>query len=184
MVIIIPPLSKEEQPMILKNIISYMREYQRIHNIKKKCVTNTQYIYDILSNCPYIDEKEKKEIKAKALIVAILDENNNIFGLCPHVVLIWEENIIDTSYEIFSLPNTHYYDNIGCILKNIPIEAKSKQSLLFENVLKNMVGLIKTVEKINNGTFIVEKEYYNKQAVYVEEKLNDLISNTIFLKQT
>ena len=94
---------------MLANIVLYLREYQKMHNIKKKCITNCQYLYDNLkANFPLNDIK----IKAVICMSSNKDINTTILYAGHVVVEVDEEFIFEPSYEVYSIDNIEYFDNI------------------------------------------------------------------------
>jgi hypothetical protein len=149
--------------------IKYMIEFQKNNNIKGQCITNTQYLYDHINH-------NFSNIKHKAKAVICVTNNNNIITCIVHMVIIIDNNIYDPSYEIISLNNLSYYDNIKTIISVLPHVSK-------EMISKTFTGFIKFIEladKINKGGLLVcDKDFYNNQADYVEIKNKKLIMNIL-----
>lgn len=142
--------------------IKYMIEFQKNNNIKGQCITNTQYLYDHINH-------NFSNIKQKANAVICVTYNNNIITLIVHMVIVIENIIYDPSYEIISLNNVCYYNNINTLISILPNISKEQISKTF----KDFVKFIELARKINEGGLLVcDKDFYNNQADYVEKTLH------------
>jgi hypothetical protein len=156
--------------IIISSIIRSMREYQKKYNIKGQCITNTQYLYDIIKNYT-------NDVKTKAVYVISENKEENIFTLVgSHMVLVLDDDTcIDPSYEIFCLKNKSYYNNFENLMSNFNDKSKNilKEKFDLKKIISEHIRFKKISNEINNGEFflsITGKEYYNKQADYVEKE--------------
>jgi len=160
---------------LISNVILCMRDFQEKNCIKKQCVTNTQYLYD----CIRMNTSSK--VKAKPVIVVSIDDELHTF-LCVggHLVIVLDDDtIIEPSYDIFSLKNKSYFDNIKDFMNSFDNKSNCMNEELnkeFTFMLKKSVGhflnFIKLAERINNGELVIcDKDFYNNQADYIEKKL-------------
>ena len=155
---------------LIGNIIVSMREYQKENIITKQCITNAQFIYDI------IKFNSTNDVKTKSVIVFSNDkETNSVTLVGGHLVIILDDDndVIDPSYEVFSLKNKLYFDNIDNFMSYFNEDDKItlKSKLNIKKVISDYLKFIKISEQINNGKFIItNKEFYNKQANYIENK--------------
>jgi hypothetical protein len=161
-----------ELSILISNIILSMREFQKENNIKKQCITNTKYLYDIIRrNC-------KNDVKTKAVFVFSSDEeigNNIVLG--GHLVVVVDGEIIEPSYDIFSLKNKLYFDNIRDLIDIFDNKTELKTKIDIKKLMIDHIDFIKLAEKINKGQFLItEKKFYNEQADYIE----NLYSKQIF----
>ena len=156
-----------KKQIILANIVLLMREYQKKHNIKKLCVTNCQYLYDTFKeNCPL------NNIKVKAVIGISLNDDRTIVYAGHVVVEVDEEFIIEPSYEVYSMHNIEYFDNIKQLMNAFAFPNKNDM----KDAIKEFICFTKIADTINNGKYIVmNKEYYDNQADYVEEKIKPFL---------
>ena len=162
--------TKMNNPFI-QQFVKFMFEYQEENNIKAKCVTNTQYLYDFVKrNFP------NENVKAKAVIVVGYDEVNNNLYLINHLVLYFDnEYLLDCSYEVstkkVSIYNEmKYFANIKEVVKYCTRINKDTDTL--KHISKRHLEFLKHAnEKKNGGLVITDKEYYNNQADYVEAKM-------------
>jgi len=153
----------------LSLIMALMHEYQKTNNVKKECITNTQYLYDCMkANFP------ASNARAKAVICVKTDEKNESNTFIVHMVIMVNERIYDPSYEINSLENVVYHDNIKKLIssfdniKDIPTSAKQ----VLSNTFTQFIEFTKKEDEINNnGLLICDKKFYNDQADYIEEYL-------------
>jgi len=147
-------------------MILLMREYQKKHKIKKECVTNCQYFYDnFKANCPL------NTIKVKAVIGLSLNDDRTIIYEGHVVVEVDEKFILEPSYEVYSTDNIEYFDNIKQFMNKYKIPKND-----MKYVIKEFIDFTKIADTINNGKYIVmNKEYYDNQADYVEEKIKPFL---------
>jgi hypothetical protein len=143
-----------------------MLSYQKQQNIKGMCVINCKYLLECL-------QIQYPKCNAKVLpVIVVEDRIDNLTEFCivHMVIVIDEKDIIDPSYEVYSLKNIRY-ENINFI-NNWQISKKKEMS-------ENCNFMQKTANLINNGlgnTLFDNKEYvlktlpyYNKQADFTEE---------------
>ena len=152
-------------------IAATMREYQAKHNVKGQCMTNAQYLFDIIK----INTGVKITVK-NVIAIGYNPVNDQTVCIGGHLVIVFdnddEENVIDPSYEVFSLTDKRYYDNVRDFMNDI----KSKDRSNLKDDIKECIGkflrLDPIAERMNNGEFMIaDKEYYNKQGDYVEDKI-------------
>ena len=68
---------------LIGNIILSMREFQEKNSIKKQCITNAQYLYDI------IKMNSSNDVKVKAVIVVSSDKDTGTLVIVGgHLVVI------------------------------------------------------------------------------------------------
>lgn len=160
--------------LLVAKIILEMREYQRINNIVNKCVTNTQLLYDMMSDFGI------KNIKVEA-VIAIRPPDLEIpqVKICAgHLVIICDDVIIDPSYEIYSMPNKLYVHNIKELLEYL----KADNDIQSQNTLKKSIEYCidhhlrfkKFANEINNGVKY-GGDYYSKLEKYLLDKFKDKI---------
>ena len=142
----------------ISNFINCMRYYQKINGITKQCLTNVQFLYGILiDNFNY----DKKRFEVKTVIV--FSASTGI--VCIHLVLQFDDFIIDPSYEIFSITDREYYSSIGDLFYN-------KKISLSKEYIKLFLSFISLANRMNKGEYLVaNKLFYNKQADYVEKNI-------------
>lgn len=161
--------------LLVAKIVLEMREYQRINNIVNKCVTNTQLLYDMMSDFGI------KNIKVDA-VIAIRPPDLEIpqVKICAgHLVIMIDDVLIDPSYEIYSMPNKLYVHNI----KELSEYLKSYNDIQSQNTLKNSIEYcidhhlrFKThANKINNGIKYADDDYYSKLKKHLLHKFKDYI---------
>lgn len=144
----------------VKEIILFpMLEYQKSNNIKGQCITNVQFLYDrITKNSKHINPK------ARAVICFYNDHDIKASIFIVHMVIIINDEVVDPSFEIYSKEGVKYFDNWSTLEYNIKIPDNLKHGLL-----SNLLKFIKLSDEINNGGLIItDKDFYNKQADYIE----------------
>lgn len=155
-----------EHSIFIANIILSMREYQKENNIRKHCITNVFYLYCIIKRITNININ----MKAKAVYVCANNEEDTFIFVGGHIVLeLGDGTIIEPSYDIFSLKNVAYYDNIKDYYNNIK-DVVDITKVDIKNIVDNNIYFMDIAKRINNGELIISDEkYYDKQADYIEK---------------
>ena len=154
----------------LKFIWKYMIEYQKLNNTKRHCIDNAQYYRDCISNLP-------GNIEVRAVLGHCKQtRQNRTFIVVSHLVVVYDNKIIDPSYEIFKLkPN--YYFTLKDFVESVPLDQGFQNGKLSKEQVKEHLDFVELAEKINNQSLAlplaaqsdISLEYYNNQADYVEE---------------
>jgi hypothetical protein len=157
------------EKFMFSNIVLSMMEFQKINNIKNQCVTNVQYLYD----CVKMNHKSWN-VKVKPVIVLSIDDNETkmLRFVSGHLILLLDNNetIIDPSYDVFSLKNKSYFDNVKDFLDNFDDNSKAFIKENLKKIICDFVDFAKLAERINNGELLIcDEEFYNNQADYVEK---------------
>jgi hypothetical protein len=146
----------------LASVILLMREYQKKHDIKDQCLTNTQYAYDCWKNMGV------PSVKAKAVIALGEIDDGVLVLVMGHVLLSVDGLYFEPSYRVFSLKNVAYYDSIKDLKDNVSNDLLKQYDL--RQILKHHISFVKLAEGINNGELLIcDKKYYDDQADYVED---------------
>ena len=143
-----------------------MREYQKENNITKQCITNSQYLYDI------IKMNSSNNVKTKAVFVfSDKNEEDACIFISGHLVVVLDDDtMIDPSYDIFCLKNTSYFDNIKDLMNIFDDKVLVKTKFDIKKIIRDHIHFMKIAEQINNGDCVItEKEHYNRQADYIEK---------------
>ena len=153
----------------LKFILKSMIQYQQLNNIKGKCIDNAQYYRDCITNLP--DNIEVRAVICRGWRIKQREGHRkivdaNLVDVCGHLVVVYNNKIIDPSYEISKL-DPYYYFTVKDFAKQTKINLSKKQ-------VKNHLDCVKIAEKINQlrwtQTVSVRcQEYYNNQADYVDK---------------
>ena len=139
-------------------ILYKMHDYQQMKNIKGECITNTQYLYDVV--------KHNTNLQVKAIAVFVLYDNRICLG---HIMLEVDGKLIDPSYEYSSLVGAQYCNSYNVAKKLVM--AKNGYVDDWKLMLESHLNFRKKAEKINNGgLLIITEKYYHSQADYCEGK--------------
>lgn len=151
------------------NVVLSMRQYQKENDIKRQCITNTQYLYDLIKTNTLSD------VKVKSVLVVGHKNDEELCLISGHLVVVLDDGlVIDPSYEIACIENRRYFDNVNDFLKCIGKVDRSQFYVDVKTMIKNQLVFMKYAEKMNNGDcLVVDKDFYNKQADYIEEKYKD-----------
>jgi hypothetical protein len=146
-------------------IILEMREYQRVNNIKQKCITNTQYLYNTAKALGVANS-----FKAEAVITASYDKDNNVTKLfMGHMILSMDGTLlIDPSYEVFSLPQKIYFYTIKELTDFMPLYKKdARDGFNLKEIVTTFMRFRIYADAINSGEFVSDKKYYEELDYYL-----------------
>ena len=145
-------------------VVDLMREYQRENDIKNQCITNCQYLYDTII---YSFKSLKHRVKVKPVIFVSLSKQ--LFVI--HMVVEFDDFIIDPSYETFSVEDREYYSSIGDI-KNIFKHIDG--GLTHRECIEIFLKFVNCAEQMNkyNICMVACKDFYNKQADYISQVMS------------
>lgn len=148
---------------------NYMLEYQRKNIIKGKCITNVQYLYDSI-------KENIKNCNIKIISVFVTSVHQNIHRLIsPHLVLLLDDNdIIDPSYEVYSLKNKKYYFTFKDLNDTIDIinYCNYNPEYNIKEIINRHICITQIADEMNSGKkWITDEEYYNNQADYIQKKI-------------
>lgn len=138
--------------------------FQHFNNIKGACATNAKCMSDYLKKT-YPDKK----IEVYPAIVT----SDSLVRV--HLIILADEALIDSSYDVFSLENKRYYLNIKEFVDAIENPADKQNEL--RSLGKDFMKYLDCANEINSGTFEnFNAELYNKQTEYVDLKLKLIVS--------
>jgi hypothetical protein len=141
-----------------------MREFQEKNGIQKQCVTNCQYLYDV------IKLNGNHNVKVKAVIVI---SDMDTLGIISHLVVVNNNTLLEPSYDVFSLQNKSYFDNTKDFMERFDNEFKQVAQLNLKESIGNFLALMKLADRINDGELVItDKEFYDRQADFIESKWN------------
>ena len=133
--------------------------FQHFNNIKGACATNAKCMSDYLKKT-YPDKK----IEVYPAIVT----SDSLVRV--HLIILADEALIDSSYDVFSLENKRYYLNIKEFVDAIENPADKQNEL--RSLGKDFMKYLDCANEINSGTFEnFNAELYNKQTEYVDLKI-------------
>lgn len=143
-------------------MLDKMHEYQKMNDVKDECVTNAQYLYDILKYNTNLDVKVKS-------VYVLFNYDDETSGICVgHLCLQVDGMIIDPSYQYSKIKEANYTDSfkeVNKYLSDLDSVSKSK-------ILKRNLHFEKIANQINSGECLVScKDYYHSQADYCEIKV-------------
>lgn len=146
------------------DIIRLMHEYQANHNVSKQCITNTQYLYDSIKHSNW---KNKVTPKAVIVVYNIPEKNETCYAV--HLAVQWKDKILEPSYEYAHIQSSYYYDNINNVIKTMKLNQPGFNRDFASSLISKYLLFVKYAEQIEAGEFLVDREYYDLQADYVEE---------------
>jgi hypothetical protein len=145
-------------------VVDSMREYQRENDIKNQCITNCQFFYDTIV---YTFKNIKDRVKVKPVVFVSLSKQ--IFII--HMVIEFDDFIIDPSYETFSVEDREYYSSIGDIKS---IFNHIDGGLTHRECIEIFLKFVSYAEQMNNNDtcLVACKDFYNKQADYISQVMS------------
>ena len=142
----------------MENIVLQMMNFQHFNNIKGACATNAKCMSDYLKKT-YPDKK----IEVYPAIVT----SDSLVRI--HLIILADEALIDSSYDVFSLENKRYYLNIKEFVDAIENPADKQNEL--RSLGKDFMKYLECANQINAGEFEnFNAELYEKQTEYVDLK--------------
>ena len=174
--------SHESIQLIIQLALKYMFEYQKKNNIKGCCITNVQYLRDIIiNNMEAISKAKVKVLPAICISRPARDEFKIVYS---HLCIEWNDTIIEPSYEIHILGKeyeTGYYHTINefmaCPFTSNGAKLNTTNFKLSREQINKFIRFVKNANNMNNNELIVDEDYYNKQADYVENKMSSILKN-------
>lgn len=157
----------------IRKCLELMLKYQKENNITKECLTNVQYVYDMFK-CNINGYFTFEAIP----VMCIGIRGNDVIIVKGHLVLKLEDRIIDPSYEICSMDNVRYYDNIKTFFDALSLN-EALQDFVRKDVVTTFLTFKSFADQINSGGLVISnKTFYNNQADYIEANCNALNNAT------
>ena len=166
----------------IKQIYETMRKYQKENNIKKQCLANCQFLSDSIKETFRHNGADYNLVKVRAVYVFGNNNEEKISKfLGGHVVVVLDDDIFyEPSYDIYSLKNKQYFTNFS-ELRDFINTFNNKDELLqhtldCNTLISQNIKFTEYANQINNGKLLdlPDKEYYNKQADYIETNVEGL----------
>ena len=136
----------------IKQLHNHMMKYQKENNIKKRCLDNSQILYDY---CKY---KGIENVKAQAYICTGETEINGkktIMLIDEHMVILLDDEIVDPSYEIDSLSKKNYYKSYREFMDSEYFDG-------FDEIkLRKFLNFVEYSNSMNSGEFVFSNEKYH-----------------------
>ena len=144
-----------------KIVLNGMYKYQKNNNITKQCITNSMYLRDTL-----IANGIHSKVNA---VMAVWANNDNELYNCVHMVVEYNDFVLDPSYEIH-IKDACYYDQIKLVMEMYKDNNLKLSEEQIKELITKHIKMIKTAERINKGEcLVVDKDYYHSQADDVEK---------------
>jgi hypothetical protein len=142
-------------------MLDKMHEYQKMNDVEDECITNAQYLYDILTYNTNLDVKVKS-------VYVVFNNDDETSGICVgHLCLQVNGVLFDPSYQYSKIKEANYIDSfkeVNKYLSDLDSVSKSK-------ILKQNLHFEKIAKRINSGEGLVScNDYYHSQADYCEIK--------------
>lgn len=147
----------------LSNVMDLMKEYQKINHIEKQCITNCQYLYDILK------KHTNMNIKVIAVLVVSVNNQEKTTNVINHMVLRVDDDdmcIIEPSYDIDSMSNVWYKNTINEYMRSFQPPMNDLNRLTECSTLHSKMTRI--ANNMNKGKVYCDKPYYDALSTYVD----------------
>jgi len=143
------------------NVAFYMREYQRINNISAHCITNSQYLYDMIT------KNTKLNVKVKSTYVISYDEKIKTVRCTNHLIIsLNNKTVIDPSYDTYVQKDRRYFTNVKDLV-TYGVEFKDRTTL--KEFITKYLHFEKIANDMNKGIVQVsDMKYYHDQADHME----------------
>ena len=152
-----------------------LMKYQQDNNIKKMCIPNTIYWLKVL-------KQVEQPVKATATIVIsktpyIKDGITYDSAIVNHMVLTYDDGTVaDVSYEVKSLKNREYFDNIKDFTNAYNFKRNKSLYDSFPTVIKSHIKMVDVADRINSGRFVLTpntdlSKYYDDLEYYIISNL-------------
>jgi hypothetical protein len=155
--------------ILIANIINKMRQYQKENNIKRQCITNTQFLYHLIKD----NSNSKVEVKA-VIVYGTNEEEDALVVVEGHLVIIIDDDVmIDPSYDVFNIKNNNYCYTFKEFIKVFNDIKILKETLDVKKMIQTHINFTGYANDINNDIFtITEREHYDKQADFIGKYFN------------
>jgi len=115
-------------------------------------------------------------VKTKAVFVfSHNNEEDTSIVVTGHIIVVLDdetedETFIEPSYDIYSLKNISYFDNIKDFVNIFDDKVNLKSRIDMKQLICDHIHFMKISSQINNGDLVItDQEHYNKQADYIEK---------------
>ena len=145
-----------------------MLDFQKEHNIRNHCVSNSILLRDFLKS-------RGLNTKVKAVISEhCVEEEKRMVLTCHMVVEIEEETVVDPSYDICRY-NAIYMDNISIVMERLKKRNPNakEEGLSVREAVSRFIEFIKDAEEINNSKKYTCNEYMIKQLKYIKNYIKN-----------
>lgn len=160
-------LKRKAFDSLVSHVMDLMLDFQRRNNIKSQCLSNTQYLFDFIR----LNSRNMIQAKIKAVIVVGNDKETGEKKTIIHLVILYDQFILDPSYESYSLSNKAYYGNIKSYMSSV----KTQDQIMDRQNISNFIYFCERAEEMNEGKFcLAQREFYYQQADYVDSHLDKL----------
>ena len=151
-----------------------LMKYQQDNNIKKMCIPNTLYWFQVL-------KKYEQPVKATATIVLshspyTKDGITYEMLFVNHLILTYDDGTVaDVSHEIKSLKNREYFDSIKDLTNAYSFKTNKELCDAFPTLIKEHIKMVDIANRINNGNLSLYSSglasYYDDLSFYIKSKL-------------
>ena len=138
---------------IVTDIINIMYKYQKIHNIKRKCVANSFILHDILKY-----SLKQKNVSIITGCIGIAD------SVCCHTWVKWNDTILEPSFEWKNAEC--YYDKFETIPK-----INNMNQVETAYLLQYCTKSYDTCKKMLKQNKFCKCDYYNNMWDYLNQEL-------------
>ena len=145
-----------------------MLDFQKEHNIRNECVSNSVFLRDFLKS-------RGLTAKVKAVFSEhFVEEEKRMVLTCHMVVEVEEQKVVDPSYDICRY-DAIYMDNISVVMERLKKGNPNAklEGLSVREVVSRFIEFIKDAEDINNSKKTICNEYMIKQLKYIKNYIKN-----------
>lgn len=160
-----------DSTILLKNltdVVFRMHDFQKLKDIKNQCITNSQFIYDTVKKSGFDSAKVTPSI---VLHESLLNDGTIELHINTHILVLLNDTIIESSYDVASLKNKKYYFTYAEMCNGIKLykHVQLKEIKIKEMILEQFLAYLNISKRMNSGEILVaDKEYYHEQADFLE----------------
>lgn len=145
-------------PKFALQLVQKMWEFQKRENITSQCICNCKYLYDTV-------KYSNKDANIK--VISVIAKINPHYYCCRHVVVVYNDTIIDPSYEIGHHQGVRYFTTVGDFIANNPTLTDDKAWL--KQAITCFIEFAEVPNAIHNDLKIMnEPKYFLEQHKYLE----------------
>lgn len=160
------------------DVMAHMLNFQSQNLITRECMTNVQYLYD----CIKMSSPNNRAIVKPVMVIN--HEGRTFQFIAAHLVIELDNGqLLDPSYEVFSLKNSRYYDDVENMLGRFDKSGRKEFIQNYGNTFDDFKKFNEIAKQMNSGQCLIhDKKFYDAQADYVE-KMMKLTKPTIDRKK-
>ena len=152
-----------------------MHEYQKNNNITSQCISNTLFLYQQLK--PF-DKDNKISVENVLMLGKRKIEDEGYVITAGHIVLMFEGDVIEASYEFQQMQEKTYFNKLNQMLKGVSDldwPSQEARDICRRHVVTTFLEFTEVSKSILNGTCDYWRTlYFKEQVKYVVGRVEEL----------